>query len=125
LVKTLGCGPRDRRFEPDYSPQTLDNVMKTLKDKKCRVEFVSYTGRYPNLCAGVLTLRVDGKEIVFPSHSLSSGGSTYFTNDYADSHIEEGEWSVEFPDDFPDELMAEATQVVNDNVRLGCCGGCL
>ena len=99
--------------------------MKTIKDKKQRVLFVSYDGEYPNLCRGTLVLNVDGKDIVFPPHSLQSGGSTYFTNHYANSHITEGEWTIEFPDDFPDELMEEATQVVNDNVRYGCCGGCL
>ena len=29
------------------------------------VEFVSYTGAYPNLCRGVLTLRIDNKEVRF------------------------------------------------------------
>lgn len=29
------------------------------------VNFVSYTGSYPNLCSGVLTLEIDGKEITF------------------------------------------------------------
>ena len=25
------------------------------------VQFISYTGRYPNLCSGVLTLKIDGE----------------------------------------------------------------
>lgn len=29
------------------------------------VKFVNYTGRYPNLCNGILTLEIDGKEEVF------------------------------------------------------------
>ena len=29
------------------------------------VEFVSYTGEYPNLCRGVLTLCIDGEEVRF------------------------------------------------------------
>ena len=101
--------------------------MKRLSDieNTSRVEFVSYSGRYPNLCAGILILNIDGKEIVFPSNSLHSGGSAYFTNNYDDSHIDKGEWTIDFPDDFPDELMREATQVVNDNVDFGCCGRCL
>lgn len=32
---------------------------------KNRVKFVSYTGEYPNLCSGVLTLEIDGKEYKF------------------------------------------------------------
>ena len=30
---------------------------------KNRVEFVSYSGRYPNLCSGTLVLRIDGKTV--------------------------------------------------------------
>lgn len=29
------------------------------------IEFVEYTGKYPNLCHGTLALKVDGKEYVF------------------------------------------------------------
>ena len=29
------------------------------------VKFVSYTGRWPNLCTGVLTLEIDGEKITF------------------------------------------------------------
>ena len=30
-----------------------------------KVEFVSYTGRYPNLCSGVLTLKINGTTYTF------------------------------------------------------------
>lgn len=33
------------------------------------VEFVSYTGKFPNLCSGVLTLRIDGENVKF-GHSI-------------------------------------------------------
>ena len=29
------------------------------------VKFISYTGKYPNLCSGILTLEIDGKEYKF------------------------------------------------------------
>ena len=29
------------------------------------VKFISYTGEYPNLCKGVLTLEIDGVEYTF------------------------------------------------------------
>lgn len=29
------------------------------------VEFVSYTGKYPNLCSGVLTLKINGKTYIY------------------------------------------------------------
>ena len=30
-----------------------------------QIEFVEYTGRYPNLCSGILVLSVNGKEYIF------------------------------------------------------------
>ena len=29
------------------------------------IEFVSYTGEYPNLCNGILTLKIDNKIVKF------------------------------------------------------------
>lgn len=69
------------------------------------VKFVSYTGTYPNLCGGILTLIICGKEYVFghdyskfeswktdghnPSF-WSSGGNCGFANDYSDSYVNSG-----------------------------------
>ena len=103
-----------------------EQTMSRPSSTKQRVEFVSYSGKYPNLCAGVLVLRVNGVEYTFPSRALDSGGSCGFSNNYRDSHINKGEWGIqEWPDNFPEELEREAIDVVNDNVDLGCCGGCL
>ena len=90
-----------------------------------KLEFVSYDGAYPNLCSGTLTLKLDGKKIIFPSYCLKSGGSVSF--DYeGNEEIEEGSWSIiEFPNNFPESLETEAKQLVNDNVEYGCCGGCV
>lgn len=41
------------------------------------VNFVSYTGSYPNLCGGVLTLEIDGKEITFGYGFNSKDKLTY------------------------------------------------
>ena len=38
-------------------------VINSSKDNV--VEFVSYTGKYPNLCSGVLTLKINGKIYTF------------------------------------------------------------
>lgn len=38
------------------------------------VKFVSYSGAFPNLCAGELVLNINGDDIKFPSHSIDSGG---------------------------------------------------
>ena len=29
------------------------------------IKFISYTGKYPNLCSGVLTVEINGKEYKF------------------------------------------------------------
>lgn len=85
------------------------------------VEFVSYDGRYPNLCAGTLVLRVRGELITFKQHSLRSGGG--LTNDYAPPFS--GEWGVgEWPEEIPEFLRETALRVINENVPHGCCGGC-
>ena len=31
------------------------------------VKFISYTGKYPNLCRGDLTLEIDGEKVIFGS----------------------------------------------------------
>ena len=39
---------------------------------KTNIEFVSYTGAYPNLCSGILTMKVNGKEYEFGHDWLNS-----------------------------------------------------
>lgn len=93
--------------------------------KSERLKFVSYDGSYPNLCSGNLVMELDGKEVRFPKYCLGSGGSVWFDEDW-DEHVETGEWTIsEYPDGFPAELKDYATQLVNDNVEHGCCGGCI
>jgi hypothetical protein len=90
-----------------------------------RVKFVSYDGAFPNLCSGTLILNVDGKNITFPDYCLSSGGNVSF-DDEMNEEVTEGEWSIsKFPESFPFELRQEATDIVNENVEYGCCGGCV
>lgn len=87
------------------------------------VEFVSYDGKYPNLCSGILVLRIDGVEVAFPRYCMESGGSTDWHND----EIYYGPWSL-WNDYIPVEyrhLKDEILRVVNENVPWGCCGGCI
>ena len=87
--------------------------------------FISYNGKYPNLCSGQLILAIDGIPIIFPSHCLSSGGSILFDDDWSE-HIESGLWTItEYPEDFPEFLKDKAVDLVNQNVYQGCCGGCV
>lgn len=49
----------------------LENTgFRTLES---HVKFISYTGRYPNLCNGVLILEIDGREEVFGYCQLRHG----------------------------------------------------
>lgn len=106
------------------------------------VEFVSYTGKYPNLCRGVLTLLIDSEEVRF-GHDYSkigsyesdgnydsfweSGGNCGFRNNYQDSYVNSGEWVIN-AEDIPDKYRKYAEEiddVFNSCVDYGCCGGCL
>ncbi len=91
------------------------------------VEFVSYTGKSPFLCRGTLTIRVKGKEYVFPPEKAFwySGGSVHDSG----VHL----WGTREPwlfylDLLPDELLPYADAIAhmfNAYVPHGCCGGCL
>ena len=106
------------------------------------VEFVSYTGEYPNLCRGVLTLCIDGEEVrfghdygVFESWKTDgnydafwvTGGECGFYNGWSDEYVNYGEWIVD-KDELPakyKKYINEIEEVFNANVPYGCCGGCL
>jgi len=88
------------------------------------IEFVSYDGKYPNLCGGTLTLRVDG-EIFKTDYCMESGGD--YEIDEVEEHIYKGPWSMnrwKFYD-FSDEEFKEIERIVNKKVEWGCCGGCI
>lgn len=105
------------------------------------VDFISYTGEWPNLCRGVLTLRIEDEVVKFGydlftprsqedssfDRFWSSGGCYGFTNDYSDSYIDYGEWEISV-EELPDKYRRYAQSidtVFNENVDFGCCGGCL
>ncbi len=98
-------------------------------DNMKEIEFVNYTGKYPCLCMGVLTLKIDGKEMSFSGH-FSSGGTCYFDADW-DEHITKGEWEIDFDSpkweelNLTDEEKQYIIRLFNENVANGCCGGCL
>ena len=95
------------------------------------VEFVSYTGKFPGLCQGTLTLRINGKEVKFGNIPLAeksdypafweTGGTTV-----ANGGAFEGRWRVN-TDKLPDcykPYAVEIADIMNSRVELGCCGGC-
>ena len=104
------------------------------------VKFVEYTGEYPNLCRGILTLIID-KEIVNFGHNYRSnwetdgnydsfwisGGGCGFNDNYTRSYTKEGEWVIDvakLPEKYQ-KYAREIDEVFNDNVEWGCCGGCI
>lgn len=87
-----------------------------------KVKFISYDGKYPNLCSGTLVLEIDGKEHSF-EYALISGGGVYFDSDW-NENVTRGEWCVNLPDEFK-HLKNIVEELVNDNVEYGCCGGCV
>lgn len=96
---------------------------------KNRVKFISYTGSYPCLCSGELTLEIDGTKHTFGyGHDCEfqpfwrSGG--YINSDY-EAVRDEWEINVErLPHQFQD-VAEEIDKVFNENVPYGCCGGCI
>ena len=90
-----------------------------------KVEFVSYDGSYPNLCAGTLVIKIDGKEWKL-DRMISSGGSVSFTAGWEEV-VCAGPWGLH-SSDLPKEIIEHANEIlecVNDNIPYGCCGGCV
>lgn len=90
------------------------------------LKFISYDGKWPNLCRGILIVEKDGKRYGLNS-VLVSGGCCGFNRDYSESYIERGPWEI-YKENLPQELQDdyhELLELVNDNIDYGCCGGCL
>ena len=93
------------------------------------VEFISYTGRYPNFCSGVLTLKIDGEEVTFGKWNDNADYSSFWESgggldrDYEPYHAP---WIID-AEAIPEKYRKYAKdigQVFNANVPFGCCGGC-
>ena len=104
-------------------------IKSVLSDE---IEFVSYDGGYPNLCSGLLKIKVKGTIYEFhpykrcqkldikPEFWRSGGG---LDDDYHPYH---GEWIIDISK-LPEELQQYAFEIdrlFNENVEYGCCGGC-
>jgi hypothetical protein len=81
---------------------------------------VKYDGAFPTLCRGTLIIVTDDKEYILKGCMISEGtcdGCCYT----------KGEWSIDWPEDFPadDELRADIVREVNRTIPHGCCGGCM
>ena len=118
------------------------------------IKFISYTGKYPNLCSGVLTVDIDGKEYKF-GHDVNdydfekqcyrneipgrhfdefwqSGGCIRKNKDW-DMRAEHAPWEVnrywnEVDNNHPQwiiDILPKLLKLFNENVSKGCCGGCI
>ena len=86
------------------------------------VKFISYSGKYPNLCSGDLILEIDGIQHKL-DRPLTSGGSVSFDIDWSET-VESGVWDIELPQHL--EIYREQIEdVINDSIKHGCCGGCV
>lgn len=104
-------------------------VNKTEKRNNNIVKFIDYTGKWPNLCSGTLTLEINGKIYKFKPYPEDkenvyerfwhSGGSCGL------GYLEEAEWVIDeslLPDELK-EYVDLIDRVMNANVPFGCCGG--
>lgn len=92
------------------------------------LKFISYSGDYPNLCRGVLTIcdTISGKTYSL-SHVLKTGGSCRYDPETHECWTEEGPWTI-CKNSLPSALQPyvdDITEIVNANIPHGCCGGCL
>ena len=86
------------------------------------VEFISYDGKYPCLCMGTLTIKVNGKTY-WLNNKMISGGCIMRDGDW-NMWSEYGDWEIDlekYPELEP--YKAEITHVVNDKDEKVCCSG--
>lgn len=108
-------------------------INRELYRSNDHVKFISYTGRFPNLCRGVLTLEIDGERHTFGTKFRYQSDNPEFEqfwesagNAIDDDDIWIGEWIIDdvlLPEQFR-KYSGEIDRVFNENVEHGCCGGC-
>ena len=97
-----------------------------------KVDFVSYSGRYPNLCRGILKLMINDELHIFGDYSteewvqdengvyhfkdeyhhdkiLVSTGSCGFTENYSKSFIKTGKWEID-RENLPEQFTKDMTE---------------
>ena len=103
-------------------------LVGTIPKEGKHVKFISYTGKYPNLCSGILTLEIDGEKATFGldgqyEEFWRSGGYVIWNADI----VATDEWLIEIeclPQKYQ-KYAREIDEVFNANVEHGCCGGCI
>lgn len=118
FIKIRDC--RDREDADEWEAWAVNHI--NVCNECNKISFVSYDGKYPNLCGGTLILNVAGEEKEL-HNVLVSSGYIPFDEDWV-PYIPTGPWIVyclpEWAKPFHDEIEA----IVNEHVPFGCCGGC-
>lgn len=100
----------------NYVPEAVEN----------HVKFIEYTGKWPSLCCGRLTLEIDGETATF-GNSYSHKDAQYDSFWSSAARLDNGnEWSIDV-NDLPEKFRKYAVEidhVFNENVEAPCCGGC-
>lgn len=111
------------------------NLLSWLKElqayrkgsNKKDIEFIEYTGEYPNLCSGVLKIKVNGT--YYELYNILDSTGTCYIDSNGVEQITKGEWKWRtWNTKFPIELIPykkDILKIVNSKVPYGCCGGCL
>ena len=89
------------------------------------IKFISYDGKFPNLCRGTLAIEKDGKRYELRNVLISCGNS--FIDAYGDGYTIKGRWridSFELPRKLQGDIK-EIEELVNEHLEHGCCGGCI
>lgn len=112
-----------------------------------KIEFVRYEGSYPNFCRGELFVKIDGVTTHFGSGWYDEEGKAQQYDDYGfpvyprfwrsggwvewdpDEEIGEAPWELDiYEEEWDDDmrcLLPELLRIFNENVKWGCCGGCI
>ena len=89
------------------------------------IEFIKYDGKWPCLCFGTLSIKVNGKAYHL-DNVLISGGEITHNGHWEDICVSHLPWKIDL-NEYPElkQYEAEILEVVNDNIEYGCCGGCI
>ena len=103
-----------------------------MKNVIVDLQFISYDGKYPCLCSGMLVFKAmysDGSEKIFEWNNCIYPDKDIFSSIY-DTH----DWTIDLPTDtdfvnqtvmdFTPMVILYLTKIVNENVTLPCCRGC-
>lgn len=139
----------ERRESVPFNEDACENFesesekKKRIEEMRKALEFVEYTGRYPNLCSGRLFVRINGVLISFGNYCLGEKGKTsdegvqnYPEFWHTGGHLNRNYDAVQYPwrlsdwikeKQFPPEIRKFLPMLIdlfNENVPYGCCGGC-